>query len=132
MIRLIERRVCVCCGRSHRLLPDDQIPYKHYATDVIEKVVDDDFTEEELLEYEDYPADKTKAYWHEWAIWFLKNSEGHIRSAVHRIKDASYGFLASRVSLLEEIKSRIGHGWLSVITWLVVNTGGATVMPEPG
>ncbi len=128
---MIERRVCVSCGRSHRLLPDDQIPHKHYATEVIEKVVDDELTEEEVREYEDYPAENTRAYWREWAVWFKEYAEGHIRSAMHRIKDASYSFLASKASLLKEIKNRIQRGWLSVITGLVVNTDGVTVMPEP-
>ena len=43
LIRIIERRRCVECGRSHRLLPDDQVPYKHYSAEVIEKVVDEDY-----------------------------------------------------------------------------------------
>ena len=58
---MIERRVCVSCGRSHRLLPDDQIPHKYYSTEVIEKAVDDELTEEEVREYEDYPVENTRA-----------------------------------------------------------------------
>lgn len=40
--RKIEIRRCtnISCGASHRLLPDDQVSFKHYSEPVIEMVVD--------------------------------------------------------------------------------------------
>ena len=57
------------CGKSYRLLPDDQIPNKHYSAEVIEKVVDEDyeFSEDEQREMEDYPCEATKERWKAWA-----------------------------------------------------------------
>ena len=77
-MRLIERRVCKECGESHRLLPDDQIPCKHYSAEVIEKVIDEDYelTEEEALEYENYPCEATMERWKEWARQLVLNAEG--------------------------------------------------------
>lgn len=131
LIRLIERRRCTECGRSFRLLPDDQVPHKHYSVEVIEKVIEDDFTEEELLEYEEYPCDATVARWKEWFHRLVVNAEGIIRSAAHRVLELSDRFLSSTESLLEGIKDRISLGWLSVIIVIIVNEGGVPALSEP-
>ena len=131
MLRKIERRKCECCGKSHRLLPDDQVPYKQYSAEVIEKVVTDDFTEDELLDYEDYPCESTKERWKEWSDRLIKNAEGQIRSVLHRIMDFSYEFLSAKDSLLEEIKKRIGREWLKAVLRMIINTGGRGSLPEP-
>ncbi len=131
--RRIERRKCPECGHSYRLLPDDQIPYKHYSAEIIEKVIDDDyeFTEDELLKMEDYPCEATMARWREWAEQLVKNAEGQIRSAAHRILDLPLAFLASTYSLLKGIKERIRRGWLPFIIGIMISTGGTGTLPEP-
>ena len=132
-IRYIERRVCVECGESHRLLPDDQVPYKHYSAEVIEKVVDDEyqFTEEEELEYETYPCEATMGRWRKWAAQLIKNAEGGLRSAAHRVLDLSDEFLGSTESLLKGIKRFAPSGWLTFVIRVMTEAGGAGMMPDP-
>ena len=133
IMRLIERRVCKECGESHRLLPDDQIPCKHYSAEVIEKVIDEDYelTEEEALEYENYPCEATMERWKEWARQLVLNAEGQIRSAAHRVLDLSYEFLGSTESLLKGIKKFATRGWLPFVIKIMMDTGGAGTIPEP-
>ena len=132
-IRYIERRVCVGCGESHRLLPDDQVPYKHYGAEVIEKVVDDEyqFTDEEELEYEAYPCEATMERWREWAAQLVKNVEGGLRSAAHRVLDLSNEFLGSMESLLKGIKKFAPSGWLPFVIRVMSEAGGAGLIPDP-
>ena len=130
--RYIEVRQCTSesCGHKHRLLPDDNLPYKHYQRETIEKVIDDDFTEEELLEIEDYPCEATICRWRSWAIQLVKNAEGKIRSVLHDTFELSESFLATTDSLLEEIKKRIPRGWLAVIFRVIINSGGIGAIPN--
>ncbi len=131
IIRFIERRVCKECGKSHRLLPDDQIPYKHYSAEVIEKVIDDDYelTEKESLAIEDYPCEATIMRWIEWGRQLAKNAEGQIRAAAHRVLDLSNEFLGSTESLLKGIKKIVPRGWLPFVIRLMIDTGGAGAIP---
>jgi hypothetical protein len=131
--RMIERRRCTNpnCRKCHRLLPDDQVPFKHYDVGLIERIIDDDLTEEEALAAEDRPCDDTKTRWRAWAVQLVKNAEGQIRSSAHRILDLSDQFLGSRESLLEKIKERIPRGWLGVVLRVMINTGGTGTLPEP-
>ena len=100
---------------------------------MIEKSIDDDyeFTEDEVLEYEDYPCETTAARWKEWASQLILNAEGQIRSAAHRVLDLSYEFLGSTESLLEGIKRFAACGWLPFVIKIMTDTGGAGTMPEP-
>lgn len=133
MIRFIERRVCKECGRSHRLLPNDLVPYKQYGAEVIEKVIDDDYelSEEESLKYEDYPCDMTVQRWKIWAEELIKNAEGQMRLVAHRVLDFSYEFLGSTESLLKGIKKFANRGWLTFVVDIMLRTGGEGVMPNP-
>ena len=98
---------------------------------MIEKVIDDDFTEDEALAYEDYPCEATMKRWRDWAEQLILNAEGQIRSAAYRVLDLSYEFLGSTESLLKGIKRFATHGWLSFVIKFMVDTGGAETMPEP-
>ena len=100
---------------------------------MIEKVIDEDyeFTEEEALEYEDYPCEATMERWKEWARQLILNAEGQIRSAAHRVLDLSYEFLGSTESLLKGIKEFATRGWLPFVIKIMTDTGGAGTMPEP-
>lgn len=129
--RYIEIRRCKNCGKSTTLLPDDQLPYKHYEEQLVEKVIDDDLTEEELLEIDNYPCEATIARWVAWAEQLKKNAEGQIRSAAYRILDLTDAFLGSTESLLRQIKERIHRGWLSVAVGVMIKSGGLGVLPEP-
>ena len=130
--RYIEIRKCTSenCGCKHRLIPDDQVPYKHYQSETIEKAIDDDFSEEELLEIEDYPCEATICRWRAWAAQLVKNSEGLIRSKVYDVLDFSSAILAISSSLLEEIKKRIPQGWLAVVLRVIINSGSIGAIPN--
>ena len=121
---LIERRQCTTasCRKTHRLLPDISVPYKHYGTGVIEAVIAGTIDEEALSE-EMYPCETTLQRWREWAEQFLKNTEGKLRSAAYRILELTEEFLCSGGSLLKELRERLNYGWLSVAIRIYINTG---------
>lgn len=121
----IERRKCTneSCGKTHRLLPDICIPYKHYDAGIIEDVIDGTLNEDALCE-EIYPCESTLQRWRAWAEEFLRNAEGQIRSAAYRILDLPEEFLWSGRSLLEELKERLNYGWLAAAIRIHINTGG--------
>ncbi|MGE9875799.1 DUF6431 domain-containing protein [Hornefia butyriciproducens] len=84
----IERRMRTnkSCRKTHRLLPDICIPYKHYNSGVIEDMIDVTLNEEALCE-EAYPSESALYRWREWAKKFRENAAGQIRSAAYRILD---------------------------------------------
>jgi hypothetical protein len=121
---LIERRQCTTasCRKTHRLLPDISVPYKHYEAGVIEDVIDGTINEDALCE-ETYPSESTLQRWRLWAEQFLKDAEGKLRSAAYRILDLSDEFLGTGESLLEAFKERLSYGWLSLAVRVYINTG---------
>ena len=121
---LIERRQCTneSCRKTHRLLPDISVPYKHYEAGVIEDVIDGTINEEALSE-ENYPSESTLQRWRRWAEQFLKDAEGKLRSAAYRILELSDEFLGARGSLLGELRERLDYGWLSAAIRIYINTG---------
>ncbi len=129
--RKIEIRRCTneSCRTSHRLLPDDQVPFKHYEEELIEKVTDGSMTEEDELEAEDYPSDETKLAWRRWAVQLVKNAEGQCRAAMQKVMDLPVRVLSSGGSLLEEIRKRVKRGWMSVMLRVMVDTGGLGTLP---
>ena len=88
-----------------------------------------EFTEEEELAYEEYPCDATKERWREWAAQLVKNAEGGLRSAAHRVLVLSNEFLESTESLLKGIKRFVAHGWLTFVISVMTEAGGAGMMP---
>lgn len=111
------------CGRLHNELPDSMYPYKHYDCGLIEDVVEEVLSEEDL-ETEDYPCEGTIKHWKWWLEMNKENIEGQIRSAAHRFLDYEEEFLKSRESLLEGLKERISPGWLKAVAAFIYNSGG--------
>lgn len=58
----IRRLRCETCGKLHRELPDNIIPYKHYERDIIEGVTKGYITPY-TLGFEDYPCTMTMTRW---------------------------------------------------------------------
>ena len=58
----INRVRCKSCRKTHRVIPDDIIPYKHYAKDIVQGVLRGEITSE-LLDFEDFPCDMTMKRW---------------------------------------------------------------------
>ena len=123
---MIERRKCTNenCGKTHRLLPGELVlPYKHYDAGIIEDVVEGTLNEDALCE-EEYPCESTLQRWRRWAKELKRNAEGQFRSALYRIYDLSDEFLWTGESLLEELRKRIGYGWLTDVVRIYIQTGG--------
>ena len=123
---LVERRKCTNkeCRKTHRLLPANKVlPYKHYEADIIESVVDGIINEDNLCN-KVYPCESTLRRWRQWAEELMKNIEGQLRSVAYRVYDLSYEFLKSEESLLEELRKRIGAGWLTAAVRIYIDTGG--------
>lgn len=122
---MIEVRKCVdeSCGKCHRLLPDEMVPYKHYEADLIEAVIDGLAGEEDPA-LADGPCPLTIRRWKEWGRQIETEAEGKLRSAAYRILDLSEEFLRSGSSLLLALKERLVEGWLPVTLRVLYNTGG--------
>lgn len=120
----IEVRKCTkeSCGKSHRLLPDKSVPYKHYDADLIEAIIDGLAGEEDPA-LEEGPSPCTMKRWKEWGKRLETEAEGKLRSAAYRILDLSNEFLGTGESLLEALKERLSYGWLSLAVRVYINTG---------
>lgn len=55
----LPRYSCKRCGKWHRYIPDNIVPFKHYRKDIIDNV--ERLTEE--INFEDYPSDITRYRW---------------------------------------------------------------------
>lgn len=58
----ISRFKCVSCGKIHRALPKELTPYKHYKTELINNMINDVVTTDDVP-YENYPVDLTVQRW---------------------------------------------------------------------
>lgn len=58
----VRRLRCVDCGRTHREIPNDIFPRKHYEAKLIWGVLDGLITCE-TFGYEDYPCEATMTRW---------------------------------------------------------------------
>lgn len=58
----ILRKSCKNCGKWHRVIPDNIIPYKQYTKDIIEGFAASKLNND-MLEFEDYPCDITVKRW---------------------------------------------------------------------
>lgn len=106
------------------MLPANKVlPHKHYEADIIEGVVDGTINEENLCN-KNYPCESTMRRWRQWAAELIRNAEGRLRSTAYMVYDLSYEFLKSEGSLLEELRRRIGNGWLTSAVRIYIDTGG--------
>lgn len=117
------------CRRLHNELPDCMVPYKHYAAEVIEDVLDEVVGPDDP-ETENYPCEATMKHWKWWLSRNETNVNGQVRSALHRLLDLEDEFLKSSESLLEELRKRISPGWLATAVRIVWNSGGR-LEPRP-
>jgi len=124
---LIGRYRCEKCNCLHTALPDCLVKYKHYRSSIIEGVIDETVSEDDLA-YEDYPCATTMLRWLDWFIRNIAAIEGQIRSAAMRFLDFTDEFLKSTESLLEELRKRISRGWLRRVEKIIYNSGGGLVV----
>lgn len=58
----ISRKICTRCGRKHRELPNELLPYKHYEAEIINGFISGTHSSYDI-EFEDYPCESTIKYW---------------------------------------------------------------------
>lgn len=119
---LTRRLKCSHCKRHHTELPDILSPYKHYAAEVIEDVVDG-IVDADDPETEDYPCEATMKRWHEWVRRNVLHIDGSLKSVGYRMLGFGERLLKSGASLLSELRNA-GAGWLGIINRIIYNSGG--------
>ena len=118
----VRRLKCKKCNKLHTELPDCLVPYKHYATEVIENVVDEVMTEDDDRT-EEYPCEETMHIWKEWIGFNTVQIEGMLRSIGNRFLDLSEALLTTADSIFGKLREN-GAGWLSICERAIYNTGG--------
>ena len=120
----IERMQCTNngCRRLHNALPDCVVPYKHYASEVIAGVLDGIITPDDT-EDEDYPCETTMIRWKHWLMVNYLRIDGYLKSVGYRLLGWGEETLASRISLLETLRSS-NSCWLEAILRMIYNSGG--------
>ena len=118
----LRRLICPECQRLHLELPDVLVPRKHYASEVIENVVDEVSTEEDEST-EDYPCEDTMERWKSWLERSQVQIEGWLRSVGERLLELGAELLSTGDHLLRRLRER-GAGWLGICMRAIYNTGG--------
>lgn len=122
----IRRMKCHACGKLHHELPDILVPYKHYAAEVIENVVDEIVTSASRIA-EDYPGEETMKRWKRW----IQRNIHHLETCLNQIlsEHQSVAFLKASKYLKSihyvslELLRQEGAGWLSAITGIIYRCG---------
>lgn len=58
----LRRFSCECCGRMHRELTKDILPFKQYEAEIIQGVIEHLITSS-TIGFEDYPCEMTMSRW---------------------------------------------------------------------
>ena len=124
----INRLYCGKCRRLHTELPDCLVPFKHYASEIIEGVLDDVVTSDDE-DSEDYPCDMTMSRWKDWFEINRLFIEGYIRNIGYSIFNEGIEFLKSSENKFDTIRM-LGKYWLAIIIRLIYNNG-AVLAAEP-
>ena len=114
----LRRLKCKDCNTLHIELPGFIQPFKHYASDVIESVLDE--------RTDDCPAEEsTMKRWQKWFASILP----HIKGALTAIKMEFFNVninLLDYADIVEYIRSS-GAGWLRRLMQMLVNSGSRLV-----
>ena len=118
--------VCRCgienCAFSYtRVLPDGMVPHKHYCAEVIENVIDEVCTPEDI-QTEDYPCEKTMDEWKAWIAGNRDHINGVLRSVGSRLSVFGEELLKTEDSLMDKLRED-GGGWLSILISMAWNFG---------
>lgn len=111
----IRRMSCPDCGHLHRELPDFVQPFKHYASEVIESVLDGDCSS--------CPAENsTLSRWKAWSLRILPYLCAALTAVQAYVSDASMRLMRD-LSPVTDMRSK-GSGWLRGIMRRRVNFAG--------
>jgi hypothetical protein len=96
------------------------IPHKHFATETISRVLEDEITSETFAG--DHPCESTMIRWHMWLRINRTLIDGLLKSLAHRQLGFSEKLLGSADSLLDELKASYEF-WLETIVRTIYNSG---------
>ena len=119
---LIPRGKCTHCSKTHRMLPDFMVPFKHYTSEVISGALDGVVTADDL-DSENHPCATTISRWHHWLMKNKLRIEGTLKSIGYRLLGFSEGLLKSGESLLERLRDQRKTCWLETLLRFVYNSG---------
>ena len=118
-VLVIRRLICVDCKRIHHELPDILVPYKRYASEAIERVVED---ESPLFVTVD---ESTLFRWRHWFTQCAERFAGFLESIRIRYGNGSVEDRSVLpLSVLQRIYHYVGNapGWLGRVVRTVANS----------
>lgn len=118
----VLRLECRRCDSVSTALPEQMSPHKHYASEVIENVIDEVCTPVDI-QTEDYPCEKTMDNWKAEFESKKVQIDGQLKSILSGTADQGKKLLESGISLLEKLRNE-GAGWLSAVNRIIYNAGG--------
>lgn len=127
---IVRRLKCSSCRRMHTELPDILTPYKHYGTEIIENVVDEVSTPDDIST-EDYPCIRTMERWRKWIRENRTQIDGQLKAVGSSFPGIGRRLLKSTESLLDRLRAD-GAGWLAAVSRAICNTGGQLSQRPPG
>lgn len=114
----IRRLLCKKCNTLHSELPDIVQPFKHYASSVIQKVLDG--------RTDDCPAeDTTIRHWIHEFCGVLEEVNAALVSLWIQKKGIPWTLLR-QISLLQKIRSRHTGHWYAFVNRMLINSGVGT------
>jgi len=113
---LLRRLLCPICGKIHRELPDIIQPYKHYESDVIQSVIDDNEDAKKCS-----ADDSTIRRWKSEFDEAKPILEQMLASVYARVTEEIVP-LEKTTLILEEIKSKYTR-WFPFVTRMLINSG---------
>lgn len=109
---------CEKCGKWHRILPENLVPYKQYNAQCIEKNLSPELHTEDSDHSEAEPS--TEYRWHDW--W--KTIRRFVEAIVWRLPAELLQMLLLFVSMPLKPESQQKAGWLKATVRYAVNTTG--------
>jgi len=92
-ILMVRRIKCKDCGKMHHVLPDTIVPYKHYNTEAIERIIRGKAEETFCSESE---INRIKSWWVRMKLYVLEKAEAVIRIGEGQITPDSKLAIISR------------------------------------
>lgn len=118
----VVRMECKHCETVETALPEQLTPHKHYASEVIENVIDEVCTPSTIQTLE-YPCERTMQKWIGEFNSKRTQIEGYLRSIGNEVTSTGTKLLEAGSSLLDKLRIE-GAGWLSAVNRVIYNSGG--------
>lgn len=97
------------------VLPPVSTPYKWYATEVIQDVIDEVITPETSESADLYPCERTIKRWKKWYSINKNQIDGMFKTVGSRIEGFGEELLNSTESIIDQLKDRLSDMWLTAV-----------------